>query len=252
MAASQLLRLGSVVNSRGGILGALKHNKRTLPNEKAHIDTTRTPLNYSLVSDASAEHVARHAKAQMVLAGIDTPRKNGVMAVEIIFSLPINRHQQDTRLFFVDCYEWTKNIFAGELLDFTIHLDESAPHAHALILPLIDGRLQGDKMKGDRVKVARYQEDFYLSVANNHGLYKSAKTRLSGADKQSIERAVLKRLEGDSVMLSSIWPIIRDDIHRDPVPYAQMLGIELQPTEYKTYKSFVDICRSKGKGTFIK
>ncbi len=247
-----MLRLGSVVNSRGGILGALRHNKRTLPNDQAHIDSTRTPLNYSLTGDASAEHVAGHVKAQLALAGIDTPRKNGVMAVEVIFSLPIDRHQQDTRQYFVDSYEWVKKTFAGELIAFDYHGDEGQPHAHALILPLIDGRLQGDKMKGDKVKIARYQDDFYLSVARHHGLSRVAKVRLTVAERQTVERLVLKLLEGDAVMLSAVWPFVRDAIHKDPLLFAQMLGLELPLAENKTIKSFVDICRSEGKGTFIK
>lgn len=252
MASAQLLRLGSVVDKRGGILGALKHNKRTLPNDKAHIDSTRTPLNYSLTNRASAEAIARQAKAQMILAGIDKPRKNGVMAVEIIFSLPIDRHQQNTRPFFMACYEWTKQSFAGELLDFTVHLDESAPHAHALILPLIDGKLQGDKMKGDKATMKSLQDAFFKSVASQHGLKRITTARLIGADKQSVERLVLMRLESDAVKLSSIWAVVRDDIHKNPLQYAQMLGIELPLAEKKTIKSFTDIRRSKGKGSFIK
>lgn len=252
MAATQLFRVGSIVNSRGGILGALKHNKRTLPNEQIHIVAFRTPLNYSLTGEGSAETISRYAKAQMVLAGIDKPRKNGVMAVETIFSLPILWHQKNTESFFADCYEWTKLTFLGELLSFDVHLDESTPHAHAVILPLIDGKMKGDEMKGDRANIQRLQDDFYMSVALHHGLKKISKARLSSDDRQTIERLVLKRLEGDSVMLSSIWPIIRDSIHIDPIPHAQMLGIEIPLAEKKATKSFVDICRSKGRGSFIK
>jgi hypothetical protein len=252
MSSAQLLRLGSVVERRGGVLGALKHNKRTLPNDKAHIDTTRTPLNYSLTCDASAEVIARQAKAKIILAGIDRPRKNGVMAVEIIFSLPIERHQQDTKQFFIDSYEWTAQNFDGELLAFDVHLDESAPHAHALILPLIEGKLQGDKMKGDKAKMNRLQDSFFEDVARHHGLNRMSKARLTATDKQSIEWLVLKRLEDDPVMLSIVWPFFRDAIHKDPLPCAQMMGIELPLAENKIIKSFVDICRSEGKGTFIK
>lgn len=45
------------------------------------------------------------------------------------------------------------------------------------------------------------------------------------------------------------WLCVRDAIHNDPLPYAQMLGIDLQPQDYsKTNKSFVQIMTSKGKG----
>jgi len=40
--------------------------------------------------------------------------------------------------------------FAGELLSFDIHKDEAAPHAHAVILPLIDGKMQGSNMMAEK------------------------------------------------------------------------------------------------------
>jgi hypothetical protein len=64
------------------------------------------------------------------------------------FSLPIDRHTQDTKPFFTYCPNWIKKTFAGELLSFDVHLGESAPHAHAVILRLIDGKMQGRDMVG--------------------------------------------------------------------------------------------------------
>ena len=135
MAASHLIRLGKIKRDNG-ILVALKHNKRTLQNERgasANIDAARTSLNYSLASDDTPDAIARHAKVEMLKAGIEKPRINCVRAVEVVFSLPIDRHQQDTKPFFTACYGWVEQTFAGELLSFDVHLDESAPHAHALI-----------------------------------------------------------------------------------------------------------------------
>lgn len=101
MATSHLLRLGKI-KAKNGVLNALKHNKRTLQAERgagANIDSLRTSLNYSLTVPDSTEAIDRHAKVLMVQAGIDKPRVNQVMALEVIFSLPINRHQQDTMPF---------------------------------------------------------------------------------------------------------------------------------------------------------
>lgn len=254
MAASHFIRLKSVINKTGGVLAASRHNKRTLQAERgadAHIDATKTPLNYCLAGDSTPEAIATHAKVQMVKAGIDTPRKNGVMAVEVVFSLPIDRHQQDTKPFFSDCYQWTLKIFAGELLSFDVHLDESAPHAHALILPLIDGKMQGDNLKGNRTNIKRLRGSFFSEVGAKHGLSRADNKRLSAKDKQTIERQVLTRLQSDSVLKSSIWPCVRDAIHKDPMLYAEHLGIT-PPAKIKQNKSFVDIKRSKGKGNFIR
>lgn len=131
-AACQLLWLGRI-KGKNGILEAFKHNKRTLQTERgsgANIDATRTSLNYSLVNNDKPEDLALYATMQMMRAGAYPPRRNQVMAVEVLFSLPINRHQQDTRQFFTDCFEWVKNTFDGEILGFDVHFIDRMAFVH--------------------------------------------------------------------------------------------------------------------------
>ena len=254
MASSHLLRLGTI-KGKHGVLVAMKHNKRTLQSERgasANIDATKSSLNYCLASDGTPHEIATHAKVQMLKAGIERLRKNGVMAVEVVISLPIDRHQQDTKPFFIDCLQWVNKTFAGELLSFDVHLDESAPHAHAIILPLINGKMQGNKLMGGLGNLMRLINLFHKELAHRYGLSRSDKKRLNVTDKQTIEKQVLTSLKSDSVMLSSVWPCVRDAISHDPMPYAQILGIDKpQQNRNKDNKSFVDIKRSKGKGSFI-
>lgn len=254
MAASHIFRLGTI-KGKNGVLVALQHNKRTLQLERgagANIDATRTSFNYCLAGDSTPQKIATDAKVLMLEAGIERPRKNGVMAIEVLFSLPIDRHNQDTKPFFTDCYGWVKQTFAGELLSFDVHLDESAPHAHAVILPLIDGKMQGNKLMGGHGNLMRLINLFHNEVAKHYGLSRSDKKRLSEADKQSVVKLVLSRLKADSVMLSGVWACVREAISSDPMPYAQMLGIDKPQQDYgKVNKSFVEIKRSKGKGSFI-
>ncbi len=250
MASSHLLRLGTI-KGKHGVLVAMKHNKRTLQGERgasANIDVTRTPLNYSIASENSPEAIALHAKMQMLKTNIE-PRKNQVMAVEIVFSLPIDRHTQETKPFFNSCYEWIKETFAGELLSFDVHLDESAPHAHAVILPLIDGKMQGRKLMGDKGNLMRLINKFHNEVARHYGLSRSDRVRLNNADKLALEKLVLMSLKTDTAMQSSVWACFRDAIHNNPLPYAQMLSIQLPLATTGKTKTFVQIMTSKGKGS---
>lgn len=252
MTSSHLFRLGKI-KGEYGVLEALKHNKRTLQAKRgstANIIATRSSLNYSLTGEQSPEEIARHAKAQMILAGIEKPRINMVHAVEVLISLPNDRHQQDTRPFFSDCFEWLKKTFAGELLSFDVHLDESAPHAHAIILPLIEGRMKGSDMVGSIGNLMRLINLFHNDVAQYYGLSRNEKKHLSSLDKETIEKLVLSKLQNDPAIKSSVWPCFRDAIHHDPLPYAEMLSIGLE-SKGKKVKSFVDHKRSKGKGAFI-
>jgi hypothetical protein len=252
MADDHLFRMGKV-KGKTGILNALKHNKRTLQAEcgaSANIDPSRTPLNYSLTEPNGAEAIDRHAKVLMVQAGIDQPRKNQVMAVEALFSLPIDRHQQDTRPFFAHCFEWVKQRIPGVLLSFDVHLDESAPHAHALILPLVDNKMQGNKIMGGKGNLVRLINLCHAEVARHYGLSRNETKRLTSKAKESLERQVLARLAIDPAMQSMIWPCVRDAIRSNPLPYAQLLGIEQETARY-TGRSFVQIMTSKGKGKEI-
>lgn len=251
MAGSHLLRLGKV-KGKNGVLSALRHNKRTLQAERgagANIDPLRTSFNYALTGSGTAEQIDRRAKVLMVEAGIDTPRKNGVMAIEIIFSLPIDRHQQDTRAFFEDCLQWVKRHILGVLLSFDIHLDESAPHAHALVLPLVDNKMQGHQVMGGKGNLIRLINLFHAEVALHYGLSRNETKKLNSKVKESLFRQILSDLMSDAVMKSAIWPCVRNAIHNDPLPYAQLLNIEhrRQPASYKG-KPFVQIMTSKGKG----
>lgn len=248
MAGSHIFRMGKV-KGKAGILNAAKHNKRETQAERgagANIDAPRTRLNYSLTDPATAEEIDRTAKVLMVQAGIDKTRKNQVMALEIIFSLPINRHKQDTRPFFQDCMDWTKQNIPGVLLSFDVHLDESAPHAHALILPLVNGKMQGSDIVGGKGNLMRLINRFYDDVAINHGLSRNQSKYLAGKQKEGIEQLVLSWLENDPVMKSAIWPCVRDAIRKDPLPYAQLLDINQQISNGRK-KSFVGIMTSKVK-----
>lgn len=257
MAASHLIRLGSVkdVYKQGkfvqyGLLALLKHHKRT-EKPKDNIDPAKSHINYSLTNVATPEAITSHANSQMLAAGLVKRRVNGVMAVEVLFSLPIDWHTKDTRPFFSDCLAWIKQTFAGELLSFDVHLDEAAPHAHALILPLVDGKMQGNKMIGDKSNLMRIINLFHKDVAKHYGLSKSDYKRVNSADKAMLAQSVLNRLQSDSVMKSSVWAWARDAIVNDPFPAAQMLGIISNKTADKKAKSFVDHKRSHGKGIFI-
>lgn len=251
MTNTHLFKMGSI-HGKSGLLNALLHNKRQLQRERnssSHIDFAKSTLNYTLVGDDAPKNIAHYARLQMFKAGIEKPRKNGVMAVEIIFSLPPRWHKKDSRPFFVDCYQWVIRNFGGELLSFDVHVDEATPHAHAIILPIIDGKMQGNKMKGNTGNLIRLNNLFHKEVAQYYGLSKSNIKRLSPLQKRRIEQSVLTRLKEDSVIESSIYSCVRDNIRNDPIPYAVALGIDLNVTKPKVTKSFIQIMTSKGKGS---
>jgi hypothetical protein len=235
----------------GGIITvAARHNRRAIQAEigaSLTIDPTRSHLNETLVGAATAADVGQYAKDLMAAAGITKLRKDAVLALEIVVSLP-PAHQLDAHAYFSDCSAWAEQYFACPLLCSDVHRDEANDHCHILLLPLVDGRMVGSDMLGGKQKLMALQQDFHDKVAGLYGLSK-APARLSSAAKQSASKAVLQRLRetGDKALQSKVWATLRDVIERDPAPFLLALGIELQAPAKKR-KTFTQIMTSKGKG----
>lgn len=236
---SGYFRVKSLNMAKGGLLPALRHNKRELP-ERGHIDTSRTHLNYSLTPKQTAQTIDKDMRKRLIDLDI-TPRKNAVIAIETIFSLPVSWHTKNNQSFFVACFEWIKGAIEGELLSFDVHLDEAAPHAHALILPIQNGQLQGRAIMGGKGNIYRLHNDFAKQVGIQHGL-KQAK-RLTATAKAQLYQTVLSELEQrkDPIVQSSLFDVVRDAIRHDPLRYAEALGVaQAKPTKTKQ-KGFVEI-----------
>lgn len=237
------------IKGKNSILEAMRHNKRTLPSASC-IDKSRSHLNYSLTNNDTPEKIASYAKALMLHNLNHTLRKDAVMAVEIIFSLPTSMINQDTRPFFKDCYEWVKTNITGQMLAFDVHLDEAAPHAHAVSLPLVDGKMIGSKVLGGTGNLIRLRKKFVDDVGMNYGLLFSEEVRLSEKLRYDWASMVISNLANNPLAKEAIWPIIQECITKNPAPFAKLLSIE--PPTKPLRKSFVDYKRARGKGSFQK
>lgn len=236
----------------GGIItAAARHNRRAIQAEvgaTGSIDPTRSRLNETLMGPSAADDVGRLAKDLMVAAGVAKLRKDAVLGLEIVFSLPPG-HGLDDRDYFTACAEWAGAAFDGApVLSADIHRDEAASHCHVLLLPLIEGRMDGSNLLGGKQKLMALQKDFHLKVASRFGLRK-APARLAGTAKQAGVKAVLQKLRetSDGALQSVAWAAIREAVERDPAPFLLALGIELAAPK-KKQRTFTEIMISKGKG----
>jgi hypothetical protein len=191
--------------------------------------------------------VGQLAKDLMTAAGVVKLKKGAVMALEVVFSLP-PATAIDDRACFIACAEWAVGRIGGVLLSADVHRDEAAPHCHVLLLPLVNGKMNGSEMIGFKQKLAALQKDFHAAVASKFGLSK-APARLAGTAKQAGVKAVLQHLRdtADAVLKSLGWPAYRDAIEAAPEPFLLAYGIELA-TPKKKLRTFTQIMTSKGKG----
>ena len=217
------------------ILKACKHNFREIPQEllaEGRIDPTRTRHNQILIGRSNATEAKLQYDQVVESTNLSQKiRKDAVLGIEILFCLPGN-HTLNEEVFFARCIEWCKEYFGVFILSAIVHKDESNPHCHAILIPLINGRLQGSKLCGGPSKIRGMQEDFYKKVGIHFGL---TKPRPSIRYKSEYLALVATQIVN---LMTCNELVIRDDgvrkelihvISNDPMDLAQMVGI-LRPS----------------------
>lgn len=258
---SGLLRIGSVSLSRVGgrkpctLLWAARHNLREEQEKRggrAHIAADRTHLNEVLAGPHDAKAVVILARGLMVGAGVDVEslRRDYVQAIELLFSLPAG-HSLDEGDYFSSCMEWTAHRFGPDnILSAVIHRDESAPHCHVLVLPLLEGRMAGGDLK--RVPaVAAMTDSFFDEVGQRYGMSRGS-PRLTAVQRRTLAKSVLEKLNAtrDPCLGSPAWQAIRDAIEAKPQLFAVALGVNLSepPQPVKKLRTMAQIFTAPGKG----
>lgn len=236
------------------LLQAIRHNRRAIQAELgagSHIDAERICLNETLVGPSAPAEVVALAQTLMISAGVvvDKLRKDYTQAIELLFSLSADT-DVDTRKYFERCVDWVGERFgAANILSADIHRDESVPHCHVLLLPLVGGRMCGSKLIA-RPELAKLRMSFERDVARGFGL-KKPPGRMTSATRGHAARLVLDRLEStrDAAKNSALWLPMRRAIEQDPAPFLAALGIEAKLIEPpRKTRTMTEIFTSPGKG----
>jgi hypothetical protein len=243
MTHAQFLRIKKLTG-KAIIQVAAKHNHREIAAEigviqGGHIDPGRIRDNIILRGHSTAAGVAGMAQSLMDKAGVKSLRKDAVRALEIIFSLPpesVIEHQR----FFDDAVTWTERYFDAPVISAIIHNDESAPHCHALLLPLVRGRMIGSDLMGNRTKLQALQSDFYAQVGQRYGLTRQApQKRLNAAVRRSAVESAYITLEANSGLTAAVLRVLVEPHVNNPEPLMLALNLDLPKVAVKG--SFVAI-----------
>jgi hypothetical protein len=130
---------------KGNMSGIEAHNKRLYKNHSnADIDTSKSYLNYDLVTCSGSYLDAYQAEMDKHYTGKKAPRKDAVLCNEWIFSATsefFDMPEDEEKRFFESCLEFMKTRY-GHVIYATVHKDETTPHMHLGMIPLTsDGRL---------------------------------------------------------------------------------------------------------------
>jgi hypothetical protein len=251
MTSSHFLRVKRL-SKRNHIAVAAKHNLRELQSERgaeAHIDATRSQDNQVLYGERSASGVKDYTERLTREAGVLPLRKNAMRAFEIVISLPIastiNKQQ-----YFDDSLRWAKSFFGVPVISAVVHLDESAPHLHVLMLPLLNGKMQGDKVVGNRSRMIAMQESFYRSVGQSHGLHQPKQaTRLDSATRQKAAELFYNAIvdEPELLLKTEVESAVMTAYSKNPEPLLASIGLSI-PT--RPHKSMAEIMCKPCKAEF--
>jgi hypothetical protein len=242
MTSAYLLAIGRI-SGPGAIQGAARHNLRELVAEMgadSHIDPARIQDNFILRGPDNAADVVLLAKALQDTAGVTKLRKTAVRALELMFTLPAGT-AIETREYFERATCWAEKHFAVPVLSSIVHLDESAPHCHVLLLPLVNGKMNGSDLHGGKTKLWAMQASFHEEVSVNYGFARQApKKRLSAAARAAGMARLHECFQINTVISDHAISVLLKPHAKDPESLLLALGIEM-PSTQSTGKSFVDI-----------
>ena len=204
-----VLRAGKI-NANAQLGGANAHctRKMNVPNA----DPTLLEYNQRPVG---TDNLVRDVQARLDSAGITKVRKNGVRAIEHIISaspeffnkyykpgegLKYNKRLTDE--FFKVAQKWVKDTYGDEnLVNFTIHMDEKTPHAHAFVVPITpEGRLSARHFTGgsDGWKKLKEQQTTFSKAVEHLGLRRGKED--SKATHQTIKEFYSKVEKADEIL----------------------------------------------------
>lgn len=137
------------------------------PN-KSHLNADLIPLQHDTYTQAF--------NARMKELGCKV-RKNAVRGVEILLTYGSKNIPEDFDLehWKQENVEFLKETFGEKnIINAVLHMDETVPHIHAIVVPELDGRLNA-KVLFDGKHLEKYQEDYANRMHEECGLEKRIK-----------------------------------------------------------------------------
>lgn len=192
-----ILRFDKVKTS-SALSSKYRHNYRQ--EEVPNSDRTKQGLNRELVPLKHSNYVAavndRIASSPSYLSR--KPRRDAVRALELMLtfngSTEVGRFNQ--RAWEQKNVEWIEKEFGKEnVVSVMCHYDESTPHIHAIVVPMVNDRLSAKTLIGSPAKCSAMQTR-YAKAMSEFGLERGLEhTRAKHEDIQKFYAALNKTLE---------------------------------------------------------
>lgn len=241
VAEAQFVRVKRIKKQKVSHRVVAAHNLREIKypcGVADHINNSLTKLNMIIAGPSRAVEVEELAQKLLDDANLKSLRKDAVIALEIVFSLPPTT-AIDIVKYFNDCVAWVQLFYPIPLLSAVIHRDESAPHCHVVMLPLVNGRMNGSRLFGNKFKLNKLQIDFHLNVGQKYGLVKKSKPKRLSIARRRVSAALaieeIKR-NPNSLNNTDLTEALITSISVSPEPVLKALGLPI-PEAYPVWAS---------------
>lgn len=206
---------------KGGVRGIQSHNQREKESRKnPDIDKTRSDQNYDILNPSNINYNrAIKDRIENFATGTKTVRKDAVVLCNFVVTSDENTMKamtpQEQKAFFEDSTKFFMNRYGAEnVVNATVHMDETTPHMHIGVVPITGERLSA-KALFTKIELKTLQTDFVREVGEKYGLERgkegSDRTHLS-EERFKLETAKTKtiELEAKSVSLEEQTGLLQD------------------------------------------
>ena len=161
---------------RADVKGIERENERDknyTPTKNPDIDLKRTGGNYHIVQ-RGCSYITYINQRIKELAQKRKIKDDAVLINSFILGSDKEFFEglspEEQRQFFTDCTEFFAERYGEEnIISAVVHVDETSPHLHLNLIPVLDGRLCS-KQLFDRVALRELQSDFHEAVGKKWGL----------------------------------------------------------------------------------
>ena len=189
---------------KGGVRGIQSHNQREKESRKnPDIDNTRSDQNYDILNPNNINYNrAVKERIENFATGTKTVRKDAVVLCNFLVTSDEKTMkamtQEQQKAFFEDSTKFFMKRYGAEnVVNSTIHMDETTPHMHLGVVPITGERLSA-KAIFTKMELKVLQTDFVKEVGEKYGLERgkegSDRTHLS-EERFKLETAKAKNME---------------------------------------------------------
>lgn len=203
---------------KAAAVGSMQYHNDRLPGEHSNpnIDHSKRGDNAEFIKHGSYraevnDRIERFRKSDRKV------RKDAVVLVEGVMTASPEffegKSRDEVMAFFRDGFDFVKSeVGEGNMVHFTMHMDESTPHAHFGFVPLRDGKLSWKEFFPNKMALGEMQDRFYGRVGALYGLSRGekrgdgepAKRHKSVAEYKAENRRIQVELEEKTEQLESV------------------------------------------------